>query len=176
MYFDPKDRETNTSRGFADLFQLSNGRLSKNFNLDDMQGKVTACIKEYASKFAQDCTLDDQIIVRVMRHFLDSKKYQKFWVPKKENKKTDKQEDDGLVRKMMKNLLSLNHTHYPSYLRNKIRSHYFDNESEAKAERLLELFQELETSHKDGNEDSIDDGKDGNDNRDVSKKEDIFFS
>jgi len=143
------------------------------FSLDDMGGKVTACIKEWYAKFAKGtCTLDDQI-VRVTRHFLEAIKYQKFWVSKKENKKTDNQEDDDLISKLMENLLSLKQTDYPSYLQNKIRSHYFDDESEAKAESLLKLFQELETSHKDGNEDSKDDGKDDNDNRDDSEKEDI---
>jgi len=164
----------NQKRGKPTLLQISTdfpteciGNIRIFHLVDDMESKVTTCIKEWYTKIAEGtCTLDDQI-VRVTRHFLEAKRYQLYWVSKKENKKTDNQEDDDLISKLMKNLLSLKQTNYPSYLQHKIESHCFDDESEAEAESLLKLFQELETSHEDGNEESgVEDGGDG-------EKEDI---
>ena len=141
----------------------TDGLLVRIFHLEDMDGKVTACIKEWCENFELG-TLDD-LIVRVMRHFLDSKKYVRFWKPKKENKKMDNQEYDDPFGKLMTNLVSLKQTNYPSYLQEKIRSGYFDNDESdlAQANSLLELFQILETSDEDGTEDdSMDDSsKDG---------------
>ena len=87
---------------------------------------------------------------------------------KEGKKKTDNQEDDDLVGKLMTHLVSLNQTEYPSYLQDKINRQYFDNDSDlAKAISLMELFQKLETSREDGKEDDSKDdgGKDGNDNQ-----------
>ena len=77
----------------------------------------------------------------------------------------DNQEYDDPFGKLMTNLVSLKQTNYPSYLQEKIRSGYFDNDESdlAQANSLLELFQILETSDEDGTEDdSMDDSsKDG---------------
>jgi hypothetical protein len=139
----------------------------------DTEEKWTACIKEYASQFAEDEfsgeRLEDKILM-MTRHFIDSKKIYHVLKSKKYNKTveaeiiTPNNYGHQMMGKLMTMLQSLQKSELPNYIRNKIRNNSLDENTKEKAEKLLVLFDDFCI---DGSDDG--EGKDGE-----SHEEDLF--
>jgi hypothetical protein len=130
---------------------------------EDTNQTWTACIKEYASRFAEVEFSGERLegnILLMTRHFVGSKKHIPLLAAKKFNKPVEEEvittPEHQVMKKFMTSIQSLQEKEFPSYVQTLINNNTFDEKTKEKAERLVELFQKL--SNNDSDESKSQDG------------------
>lgn len=133
---------------------------------EDTNQTWTACITEYASRFAEVEFSGERLegnILLMTRHFVGSKGYTAFMKAKKFNKPVEGEvittPEHQVMEKFMTSIQSLQEKEFPSYVQTLINNNTFDEKTKEKAETLVELFQKL--SNNDRDESKSQDGDSG---------------
>jgi hypothetical protein len=161
-------RILNKTRGRSNL-KTKHDSLKKKTTVivaEDTNQTWTACIKEYASRFAEVEFSGERLegnILLMTRHFVGSKGYTAFMKAKKFNKPVEGEvittPEHQVMKKFMTSIQLLQEKEFPSYVQTLINNNTFDEKTKEKAETLVELFQKL--SNNDRDESKSQDGDSG---------------